>query len=343
MPIRFSIVVIAYKRKTYLLEAVKSALNQNYPRENFEVVVVKAFHDEVIDRHLKDLGVVTVFSDTEFQGVSLADALSACSCDIICLLDDDDLFTPDKLSKISEVYMSNPGLAVAVNSYDIIDFRGEIVETDFGLSERKLQKNKGLMVWEYPFYDLEFMIMDLNMLFNSSRISFNRSILPSVISISRNISFMVDILFVLLGIAEKKTIASLPQVLTHYRVHEENISLTVNRRNLVEKLTVSHTRVLKDTEALAAFFYKPDTKLSEYFHLWGSMERLKLSMLHSTRKELAMSAFFFIRYVCRNYSSLSIFRSRLFNKRSIVLSIAFVPFFLVSPSTARRMRLALPF
>ena len=205
MALRFSIVIIAYKRKTYLLEAVKSALNQNYPRENFEVVVVKGFHDEFIDRHLKDLGVVTVFSDTEFQGVSLADALSACSGDIICLLDDDDLFTPDKLSKISEVYMSNPGLAVAVNSYDIIDCRGEIVESDFGLTERKLQKNKGLMVWEYPFYDLESMIMDLNMLFNSSRISFNRSILSSVTSISRNISFMVDILFVLLGIVEKKT------------------------------------------------------------------------------------------------------------------------------------------
>ncbi len=335
--------IIAYKRKTYLLEAVKSALNQNYPRDSYEVVVVKAFHDEIIDSCLKDNGVVTVFSDTEFYGISLAEALSVCTGDIICLLDDDDLFTPDKLSAISEVYMSNPGLAVTVNSYDIINSLGEIIETVFGLSERKLQWDNGLMLWEYPSYDLDLMIMNLNMLFNSSRISFSRSLLPSVMEISRSISFMVDILFVLLGIVRKKAIASLPQVLTHYRVHAENISLTSNGMNLVEKLILSHTRILNDTEALRIFFKSDQARLSQYFFLWSSMEKLKLTMLSGSRKEVATSALSFIKYVFRDYPFISAFRSRLFNRASILISIAFVPFFLIYPAAARRARLVLPF
>lgn len=343
MSLRFSIVIMAYKRKTYLLEAVGSALNQNYPKNGFEIVVVKAFHDEVIDTFLRDLGVITVFSDTEFYGTSLAEALFVCSGDIICLLDDDDLFTPDKLSKISEVYLSNSELAVAVNSYDVINCRGEIIETDFGLSERTLQKDKGLVIWEYPSYDLDFMIVDLNMLFNSSRISFDRSLLPSVISISRNISFMVDILFVLLGIVERKKIASLPQVLTHYRMHEENISLISNRINMLQKLTTSHTRILRDTEALSSFNQKEETKLAEFFHLWSRMEKLKLSMLDGSRTKLVSSTYYFIKDFFRNYPSLSVFRSRLFNKVSILISIIFVPFFLISPSFARRVRLRFPF
>lgn len=340
---RFSIVIIAYKRKTYLLEAVKSALNQNYPKEKYEIVVVKAFYDEMIDRCLKELGVVTLFSDTEFQGKSLADALAVCTGDIICLLDDDDLFTPDKLTKISDVYISIPSLAVTVNSYDIISSTGETLETVFGLSERTLQMCSGIKIWEYPSYDLDSMIMDLNMLFNSSRISFSRKILPTVVEISRHISFMVDILFVLVGIVEKKTIASLPQVLTHYRVHDENISLANNRMNMVEKLTISHTRILNDTIALCKLFQKRKPELSKYFFLWSSLEKLKLTMLNGSRKEVATSAFLFIKYVYKDYSFISAFRSRLFSRVSILTSVAFVPFFLIYPSGARRLRLMLSF
>lgn len=343
MPFRFSIVIIAYKRKTYLLEAVKSALNQNYPRDGYEIVVVKAFHDEIIDSFLKDHGVITVFSETEFYGISLADALSVCTGDIICLLDDDDLFTPDKLSIISELYLSNPALAATVNSYDIINSRGENIQTAFGLSERTLQRDNGLILWEYPSYDLDLMIMGLNMLFNSSRMSFSRALLPSIMKISRSISFMVDILFVLLGIVERKTIASLPEVLTHYRMHEDNISLIGDRTNMVEKLAISHTRILNDTEALRVFFKSDQERLSQYFFLWSSMEKLKLTMLSGSRKEVAKSALSFIKYVFRDYPFISAFRSRLFNRASILISIAFVPFFLIYPAAARRARLVLPF
>ncbi len=340
---KFSIVIIAYKRKTYLLDALKSTLNQDYPREDFEVVVVKAFQDQTMDEYLRGLGVITVFSDTEFEGTSLADALEICSGDIICLLDDDDLFTPDKLYTMSLIYNSHPGLAVTVNSYDIIDHNGKIIESDFGLAERTLQRDLGLRIWDSNSYDLDLIIMDLNMLFNSSRISFSRSILPSVISISHDITFMVDILFVLVGVVGEKAIASLPQVLTHYRVHGDNISLIGDRKKTVEKLIMSHSRILCDTEALSRHYKKVNIKLAGYFHLWGILESLKLEMLGGSRREIAKLSLYFISEILRNYRTLSVFRSRLFNVRSIMISIAFVPLFLVSPSVARRVRLTLPF
>ena len=46
---RFSVVIIAYKRKEFLINAVNSVLNQRYPREMIEIIVVKSFEDNEID------------------------------------------------------------------------------------------------------------------------------------------------------------------------------------------------------------------------------------------------------------------------------------------------------
>ena len=49
-----SVIVTAYNRKEFLLQAVSSALRQTLPREYYEVIVVKNFEDEEIDRQLGD-------------------------------------------------------------------------------------------------------------------------------------------------------------------------------------------------------------------------------------------------------------------------------------------------
>jgi len=58
-----SVIVTAYNRKKYLLGAVRSALNQTLPRDLYEVIVVKNFRDEAIDRELEERGVVNLYSN----------------------------------------------------------------------------------------------------------------------------------------------------------------------------------------------------------------------------------------------------------------------------------------
>lgn len=48
-----SVIVIGYKRKTYIREAVISILNQTLDREKYEVIVVKSFKDKKLDSFMK--------------------------------------------------------------------------------------------------------------------------------------------------------------------------------------------------------------------------------------------------------------------------------------------------
>jgi len=57
-----SVVVTAYDRKKYLLGAVQSALNQTISKDLYEVIVVKNFRDETIDRQLEEWRVINLYS-----------------------------------------------------------------------------------------------------------------------------------------------------------------------------------------------------------------------------------------------------------------------------------------
>ena len=63
-----SVIITAYDRKKYLLGAVRSALDQMLSKDLYEVIVVKNFRDEGIDRQLEKWGVVDLYSDDVSQG-----------------------------------------------------------------------------------------------------------------------------------------------------------------------------------------------------------------------------------------------------------------------------------
>jgi len=95
-----SVIITAYNRKKYLLGAVRSALDQTLPKDLYEVIVVKNFRDEYIDRQLEKRGVINLYSDDASQGGKVRDALRVARGDVISLLEDDDEFLPEKLERV---------------------------------------------------------------------------------------------------------------------------------------------------------------------------------------------------------------------------------------------------
>ena len=49
-----SVIVSAYDRMKYLLEALKSVTDQSLPRDKYEIILVKNFNDETIDKLYKN-------------------------------------------------------------------------------------------------------------------------------------------------------------------------------------------------------------------------------------------------------------------------------------------------
>ena len=90
--INISVIIVAYNRKMYVKQAVESVLNQTYDKNKYEIIVVKNFHDEDIDKFLIANKVNNIFSLNDEYGKQLSIGISNSNGDIICFLDDDDLF-----------------------------------------------------------------------------------------------------------------------------------------------------------------------------------------------------------------------------------------------------------
>ena len=120
-----SVIVIAYNRRKYLLQAVRSALQQTLPKDLYEVIVVKNFRDETIDRRLEEWGVANIYSDDTSQGGKIREALEVARGEVISVLEDDDEFLPEKLAGVYAAFKS--GADYYHNGFVFINERGEVL------------------------------------------------------------------------------------------------------------------------------------------------------------------------------------------------------------------------
>lgn len=121
-----SVIVTAYRRKQYLLDAVRSVLDQDLDRSEYEVIVLKDFSDTSIDPTLsREAPVVRVHTeDLRLMGEMLAKGIELARGEVLCFLEDDDRFCPGKLRGVRDLFRSDPRLAFVRNSYQAIDAAG---------------------------------------------------------------------------------------------------------------------------------------------------------------------------------------------------------------------------
>ncbi len=87
-----SVIVTDYKRKKYLLSAVRSALNQTLSRDLYEVIVVKNYRDQYIDSQLNEWKVTNAYSNNPSNGGMLYEGLQLARGEVASFLDDDEFF-----------------------------------------------------------------------------------------------------------------------------------------------------------------------------------------------------------------------------------------------------------
>jgi len=132
-----SVIVGAYNRQAYVLSAVRSLLAQTLARPRFEIVVVKNFRSEEIDRELDAAGAVVLLDDEPRIGRWLRHAVRASHAPIITFCDDDDELEPDRLGRILEVFHDHPDVGYYRNRVRVIDATGKAIpERDWRVHER---------------------------------------------------------------------------------------------------------------------------------------------------------------------------------------------------------------
>lgn len=116
---KISALIFAYNRKEHLLSAVRSALDQTLDRSKYEIIVIKNFKDDCIDSYLCENHIKIFMSDGTI-GEYIEQGIKEAGGNIICFLDDDDLFVKNKLEIVFKEFIKNNELCYYHNNFDSI-------------------------------------------------------------------------------------------------------------------------------------------------------------------------------------------------------------------------------
>lgn len=127
VPLPFvSVIVTAYHRRSYLAEAVRSVLDQDFPPRDFEVIVLKDFADAEIDAVLeRSAPPVRVYTETlGGMGAMFARGIELARGEVVAFLEDDDRYREGKLRGIAKIFTDDSEIGFVRNSYRGIDALG---------------------------------------------------------------------------------------------------------------------------------------------------------------------------------------------------------------------------
>jgi glycosyltransferase involved in cell wall biosynthesis len=105
----FAVVIPAYRRPAFLVDAVASVLAQRYPA--VEVVVVADGPETVIPDEVRAAPVRVIEQPHGGEAVARNTGVAATTADWVCFLDDDDLWHPDRLRVAAEHLDAHPECA----------------------------------------------------------------------------------------------------------------------------------------------------------------------------------------------------------------------------------------
>jgi len=99
-----SIIINNYNYGLFISDAIDSALNQTYPKT--EVIVVDDGSTDNSKEVIANYGnkIIALFKENGGQASALNAGFKASKGDIICLLDADDLFVPEKVSEVVKMF-----------------------------------------------------------------------------------------------------------------------------------------------------------------------------------------------------------------------------------------------
>ena len=150
-----SVIVIAYNRKDFLLNAIKSVVNQTLDKKYYEIIVVKNFRDNSIDDFIGSNNITNIYSCDITAGGKLIEGIRISKGYIISFLEDDDKFK----NNINLCYYHN--LCIPINSKgEPINITRINTSPDFNMSSISIKKsiikinnaNKSILSWDTFMY-----------------------------------------------------------------------------------------------------------------------------------------------------------------------------------------------
>lgn len=125
-----SVIVNCFNRRDYVIDALKSACDQNLSRSEYEIILIKNFHEVGIDKFTKENGIINIYTDKVTTGSWFEIAANNSKGDFISFLDDDDIMSPNKLYVIKSIIQQYPKIGYIHNKSTITNTVLPVTEFD---------------------------------------------------------------------------------------------------------------------------------------------------------------------------------------------------------------------
>jgi len=213
--LRSTVIVAAHKRKAFIKDAIKSIMENSLSPT--EIIVVKDFKDSEIDTFLGAYRIKNIYTNDETLGGKISLGISQSSGDIIFFLDDDDLFSKDKIREV--VYK--------FSEYDI----GFYHNAQEIFSDKAIDSFSSIDNQRFAYYSdigsqkLKELLFKFKAGFNTSSIVISRDLAMRCVDLLRNIKITVDTFLLFCAIENKLPVMIDFRRLTYYRVPTSQISI----------------------------------------------------------------------------------------------------------------------
>jgi len=330
--LEISVIIIAYNRKDYLIQAVQSAINQQFDREKYEIIIVKNFTDPDIDHFLNVNGVKNIFSSNISIGSKFTEGIRSARGEIICLLEDDDIFLPNKLDVVYSVFLRNPNLCYYHNNAGFIDGSGNIMNNFDTVSTRKIKRVGEMYVKADEKDKKVFRLFDIGSYWNNSCICIRKSFYTKYMdTLSRIKTFFDGAIFYSALISDGDIIIT-PETLTYYRINSLSATQSakldsVNHFNISIKNIDDNLVISQMLEREKGRF-----RVSQRLMIERASWEIK-SIIYNESSKRAEAIKYLYRMLTKGEITLAFFKSNLLPLSGLLL-------FMISPKLSRKSRIA---
>lgn len=224
-----SVVVLGFQRKQFIIEAVQSILSQTLPRSEIEILTTKRFADSEIDDYLDRHFVKRIYAPTDLQGDAYSMAIQAARGDVLCFLEDDDLFVPEKLQVVQALFQTKPEVGYYHNNYAMIDEKGKSIDLRgyHGSARHWIERNKYVYASGSQTAGNSGDLARVDIDFNPSCISVRRSVLLPFAQRMASLPASMDVALFFAALISRTGLFADNRILTKYRLHSANTSLAL--------------------------------------------------------------------------------------------------------------------
>jgi glycosyltransferase involved in cell wall biosynthesis len=220
----FTVLIDTYNYGEYVEEAVSSALAQDFPAEEREILIVDDGSTDDTPERLQKFGETIRYLRKANGGQASAFnfGFEHARGEVIALLDADDVWLPAKLGRVYEEFERHPEAGMVYHRVHLWNGAGNISEDTYFIpvSGRVAENRRALL--QYPMA-------------GTSCLAFRREALQKLLPVPGSLRFQADayLTALIIFVAE---VAAVPEFLGRYRLHGANLFQTNGERILPSQI-----------------------------------------------------------------------------------------------------------